>query len=106
MSFKNKLKSDIKKHKITFSVFGLGNVGGPIAAVWLRAGAKVIGVDISKNLLSDIKKGISHKKEPFVSKEFTNRIKHNSFSLTNDGVLASKNSDIKFVAVPVGLKKK
>ena len=54
ISIKNKLKSEIKKQKIIFSVFGLGNVGGPIAAVWLRAGAKVIGVDISKNLLNDI----------------------------------------------------
>ena len=79
ISIKNKLKSEIKKQKIIFSVFGLGNVGGPIAAVWLRAGAKVIGVDISKNLLNDIKNGVSHKQEPFVSKEFTNGLKKNYF---------------------------
>lgn len=83
----------------------MGNVGGPIAAVWLRAGAKVIGVDISKNLLKDIKKGVSHKKEPFVSKEFTNGLQKKLFSLTNDGITASKNSDIKIIIVPVAIKK-
>ncbi len=105
ISTKNKLKSEIKKQKIKFSVFGLGNVGGPIAAVWLRAGAKVIGVDISNNLLNDIKNNISHKKEPFVSKEFTKGLKTKLFSLTNDGIAASKNSDIKIIIVPVSIKK-
>lgn len=105
ISIKNKLKSEIKKQKIIFSVFGLGNVGGPIAAVWLRAGAKVIGVDISKNLLNDIKNGVSHKQEPFVSKEFTNGLKKKLFSLTDDGITASKSSNIKIIIVPVAIKK-
>lgn len=105
MSSQNNLKSDIVKHKITFSIFGLGNVGGPIAAVWLRAGAKVIGVDISKKLLKEIKNGISHKKEPFVSKEFSKGMHKKSFSLTDDGIFASKNSDIKIIIVPVAIKK-
>jgi nucleotide sugar dehydrogenase len=102
---KNKIKSDIKKHKIIFSIYGLGNVGAPIAAVWLRAGAKVIGVDISTNLLNDIKNGSSHKKEPFVSKVFTNGINNKSFSITNDGITASKNSDVKIIIVPVAISK-
>ena len=41
------LKTLIKNQKMTLAVYGLGNVGGPIAAAWLRKGAKVIGVDIS-----------------------------------------------------------
>lgn len=102
---KNKIKSDIKKHKIIFSIYGLGNVGAPIAAVWLRVGAKVIGVDISTNLLNDIKNGLSHKKEPLVSKVFTNGINNKSFSITNDGILASKNSDVKIIIVPVAISK-
>ncbi len=100
-----KLKSDIKNHKIIFSIFGLGNVGAPIAAVWLRAGAKVIGVDISLNLLNDIKNGVSHKKEPLVSKVFTNGINKKSFFVTNDGITASKNSDVKIIIVPVAITK-
>ena len=95
---------NIKNHKLSLSVYGLGNVGGPIAAVWLRAGAKVIGVDISKNLLIDIRNGNSHKKEPYVSNEFLKGLKNKTLSLTDDGIFASKNSDIKIIIVPVATK--
>ena len=53
--------------KHVFAIYGLGNVGGSIAAVWLRAGAKIIGVDTSEILLNKIKSGNSHKKEPLLS---------------------------------------
>lgn len=87
-----------------FAVYGLGNVGGPLAAAWLRVGAKIIGVDISKKLLSEIKSGTSHKKEPFISETFTRALKEGNLEVTDDGPTASKNSHIKIVAVPVGLK--
>ncbi len=99
------LSKTIKNHKKTIAIYGLGNVGGAIAACWLKAGAKVIGVDISKKLLSDIKTGKSHSKEPFVSDIFSKSLKSRNFILTDDGVKASKNSDIKIIVVPVGLKK-
>lgn len=105
MSSKN-LKSLIINHKKIISVYGLGNVGGPIAAAWLRKGAKIIGVDISKKLLSDIEFGKSHKKEPYISETFSNALKTKNLSLTSDGINASQKSDIKIIAVPVGLKGK
>jgi nucleotide sugar dehydrogenase len=105
MSNSKSLKSLIKNKKIIISIYGLGNVGGPIAAAWLRAGSKVIGVDISQKLLSEIKSGTSHVKEPFVSEIFTKALKEGNLQLTSDGVIASKNSQIKIVAVPVALKK-
>ncbi len=92
--------------KEVFAIYGLGNVGGSIAAVWLRAGAKVIGVDISKILLSQIRDGTSHKKEPFLSETFSKSLKNKSFFLTSDGIEASKKSTIKIIVVPVGLKNK
>ena len=92
--------------KEVFAIYGLGNVGGSIAAVWLRAGAKVIGVDISKTLLTEIKDGRSHKKEPFLSETFSKSIGNKSFFLTSDGIDASKKSSIKIIVVPVGLKNK
>ena len=95
----------IKNQKKIIAIYGLGNVGGAIAACWLKAGAKVIGVDISKKLLSDIKSGKSHLKEPFVSKIFVNSLKNKNFILTDNGTQASKDSDIKIIVVPVGLKK-
>ena len=100
----NSLSTLITSHKKILAVYGLGNVGGPIATAWLRKGAKVIGVDISKKLLSEIKSGTSHKKEPFISETFTKSLKKGNLSVTSDGTAASKQSDIKIIAVPVGLK--
>ena len=96
-------KNEILKQ--TISIYGMGNVGGSIAAVWLRAGATVIGVDLSKTLLNQIKTGTSHKKEPFLSETFTKSLKNGKLSVTTDGAEASKNSSIKIIVVPVGLKK-
>lgn len=99
------LKSQIKNEKKTIAIYGLGNVGGPIACAWIRKDAKIIGVDISKKLLNDITKGKSHKAEPYISKIFSKALEKRKLELTSDGVKASKNSEIKIVAVPVGLKK-
>lgn len=99
-----KLHTEISSHKKVIAVYGLGNVGAPIAAAWLRAGAKVIGVDISAKLLENIKKGKSHKKEPFISKVFSKALDNGTLFLTMDGATASLDSHIKIVAVPVALK--
>lgn len=98
------LKNLIKGQKKIIAIYGLGNVGGSITACWLKTGAKVIGVDISKKLLSDIKNGKSHTKEPFVSDILSKSIKNKNLVLTNNGILASKDSDIKIIVVPVALK--
>ena len=87
------------------SVYGLGNIGGPIATAWLRKGVKVIGVDISKQLLSGIKQSTSHKKEPLVSTTFSKYLKNGNFQITSDGKYASKKSHIKIISVPVDFKK-
>ena len=100
----NNHKKILAKH--VFAIYGLGNVGGSIAAVWLRAGAKIIGVDISDILLNKIKNGNSHKKEPLLSETFTDALKKGTFTLSSNGVYASKKSSIKIIAVPVGLKNK
>jgi nucleotide sugar dehydrogenase len=106
MSSSKSLASLIKNKKKIMAVYGLGNVGGPLAAAWLRAGAKIIGVDISKKLLSEIKSGTSHKKEPFISETFTKALKEGNLEVTDNGPDASKRTDIKIIAVPVGLKGK
>lgn len=100
-----KIVSDIISHKKIIAVYGLGNVGAPIAAAWLRAGAKIIGVDISSELLDQICAGTSHTKEPFVSQTFTKALKNGTLVVTTDGKKASHDSHIKIVAVPVALKK-
>lgn len=99
-----KIISDITSHKKIIAVYGLGNVGAPIAAAWLRAGAKVIGIDISSDLLDQIHAGTSHTKEPFISQTFTKALKNGTLTITSDGKKASHDSHIKIVAVPVALK--
>lgn len=106
MSNSESIISLVKSKKKIIAIYGLGNVGGPLAAAWLRAGAKIIGVDISKKLLSEIKSNTSHKKEPFISETFTKALKEGNLEVTDNGPEASKNSHIKIVAVPVGLKGK
>lgn len=98
------IQSLVTSYKKIIAVYGLGNVGGPLAAAWLRAGAKIIGVDISKKLLSQIKAGTSHKKEPFISDTFTKALNQGNMEVTDNGSEASTRSHIKIVAVPVGLK--
>jgi len=39
------LKKLINEHKIILSVYGLGNIGDPIAAAWLRKNAKIIVIN-------------------------------------------------------------
>ena len=102
----NMIKHQLKNGEKIISVYGLGNVGGPLTAAWLKAEAKVIGVDISKKLLTEIKKGISHSKEPFISSIFSKHLQSGNFTLTDNGVEASKDSHIKIIAVPVGLNNK
>jgi len=100
------LDSLIRNQKMIISVYGLGNVGGPIAAAWLRKGAKVIGIDISDKLLSEIRSSTSHIKEPFVSDTFTKSLKDRQLILTTNGIDASKNSHVKIIAVPVAFSNK
>lgn len=97
------LRAEIISHKKVIAVYGLGNVGAPIACTWLRVGAKLIGVDISSKLISDIKNGISHQAEPFVSETLTKALSDGFLELTSDGIEASKNSDIKIIIVPVAI---
>lgn len=41
----------IKDGRLKIAIYGLGHVGSPLAAAWLRAGAHVIGVDNSRKVL-------------------------------------------------------
>ena len=98
------LAAQIKSHEKIISIYGLGNVGGAIAATWLKHGAKIIGVDISEKLLTEIRLGSSHRKEPFVSNIFSKSIKKGHLILTSNGKEASRNSHIKIIVVPVAIK--
>lgn len=85
------------------SVCGLGFVGSTIAAVWLRAGATVIGFDKDPKIIQIASHGKTHTDEPQVGEAFTNGLKTGRFHATSDPAEAYRYSTVKIVAVHVGL---
>lgn len=98
-----KIGNMLKKGKVTIAVYGLGHVGAPVAAVWLRAGARVIGVDKSESVVRAALSGGSPVDEPSVAPAFRKALREKRFTATTDGAQASRESDFKIITVPVGL---
>ena len=65
------LAKKLRSGKAWIAVYGLGHVGSPIASVWLRFGAHVIGVDKSPAVLENARKGRTHVPEPGVNEAFS-----------------------------------
>ncbi len=86
------------------AVYGLGGIGLGICAAWIRAGYKIIGVDIDSNKIRDINQGIVRHPDPLVIETVSKAVKEKHFHGTVDGVEASKLSKIKIVAVPLFIK--
>ena len=97
LSLDNKIHSG--EFKVT--VYGLGHVGSPIAAAWLRSGASVIGVDKSKIILQNAKEGKTHIPEPGVSDAYENGLNNKKFFVYDDLIKASQDSFLKMICVPV-----
>ncbi|MEM4405721.1 MAG: nucleotide sugar dehydrogenase [Candidatus Methanomethylicaceae archaeon] len=101
------LKKDLKEGRITVAVYGMGRVGLPIAVAWLRAGAKVIGVDINHGLVEMLNDGKTPlEDEPNINEWVKRGLEEKRFYATNDGVAASRNSDIKIIVIPTTLNAK
>ncbi|MGH9981111.1 MAG: nucleotide sugar dehydrogenase [Nitrososphaeraceae archaeon] len=91
----------IRSGEFKIAIYGLGHVGAPLAAAWLRSGAYVIGVDKSKDILGYAREGKTHIPEPGVNEAFKKGINNKKFSLYDDLVEASKDSFLKMICVPV-----
>ena len=103
---RNLINDDSIKRKILngsykIAIYGLGHVGAPIAAVWLRSGATVIGIDKSKDVISNALNGRTHIPEPGVNEAFNTGLKEGIFFLYNDFIKASSDSYLKMICVPV-----
>jgi hypothetical protein len=98
---KAELIEKIRSGKLKIAVYGLGHVGSPIASVWLRAGAHVIGVDKSTTVLDNARNGKTHIPEPGVNEAFEKGLKEKRFQLYDDPIQASWDSQIKMICVPV-----
>jgi nucleotide sugar dehydrogenase len=91
----------IRSGELKIAIYGLGHVGSPLAAAWLRAGAYVIGVDKSKAILEYAREGKTHIPEPGVNEAFEKGIITKKLSIYDDLVEASKDSFLKMICVPV-----
>jgi len=91
----------IRNGELKIAIYGLGHVGAPLAAVWLRAGAYVIGVDRSKKVLSEAKNGKTTTPEPNVNEAYDEGIQSGRFKLYDDPIKASRDSYFKMICVPV-----
>ncbi|MDG6932300.1 MAG: nucleotide sugar dehydrogenase [Nitrososphaerota archaeon] len=91
----------------TAAVFGIGKVGGPLAAALIRAGYNVIGVDVDPEKIKMINEGVPIlPNEPEVDQTFARALKNGSARFTVDGKGASSDSRFKIITVPVFLMDK
>lgn len=90
----------MKIDNIHITIFGLGHIGLPTAALFADKGLSVIGVDINKQIVDHINSGKSHISEPGLDELVQKAIYSGNLVATDDGISASKNSEVKIVIVP------
>jgi len=95
------IKRLVKGGEITVAVFGLGSVGLAIATVWLRAGARVIGVDIDSRKVRDLNAGLVQHSEKVVVETIKDALRTGRFYATLSGEEATKKSHLLDIIVPV-----
>lgn len=83
------------------SVFGLGKLGAPLAAVLAEGGARVIGVDVNEHNVKCINANVAPVKEPLLQ-ETMNRVPFSGGDLTatDDYEYAVNETDFSFIIVP------
>lgn len=87
--------------RVTVAVYGLGKMGLPLAAVFADKGARVIGVDISPEVVDQVNKGeCPVANEPGLPAMLKASVARGRLSATMDGVAAAKESDVMVILVP------
>ncbi|KXH74425.1 MAG: hypothetical protein AM326_00050 [Candidatus Thorarchaeota archaeon SMTZ-45] len=95
----------IKNGDVTIAVYGMGNIGLPIAAIFANSGAKVVGVEIDKERVKMINNGICYiENEPELNEMFQESYEKGRISATSDLLKGAKLSDVKIITVPTLLK--
>lgn len=88
------------KEDIHITIFGLGHIGLPTAALFANSGIKVIGVARNKEKLAMINQGRSPIVEPGLDDLVGKAVEKGYLSATDDGLEAVKKSNIMIVIVP------
>ncbi len=98
---KDEIQNAVKNGKVTIAVYGLGNVGLPIALAYFSAGCNVIGVDIDHEKVDMLNSGInflSH--EPYVDGLLKEALKRGKFRATTDLIKTASEADVISILVP------
>ena len=102
----NKIRVVIMINKTsTITVFGLGHIGLPTAALFANSGIQVIGVARNKEKLNMINEGRSPIIEPGLDELVKSAVEKGKLSATDNGLEAVKASDIMIVIVPTPMDK-
>jgi len=95
------IEQSFKSGDITVSVFGMGKMGLPLAAVFADNGAEVIGVDVDKDIVKLINEGDNHiEKEPRLDELVKENVGKGRLRATSNGVEAASQADFNVILVP------
>ncbi len=101
---KNDIIEAMKSGNITIAVYGLGKMGLPLAAVFADCGARVIGADVSPEVVASINRGECHVVgEPGLAGLVAKNTAAGRLSATSDLVDAAKQADVMVILVPTFL---
>jgi UDP-N-acetyl-D-mannosaminuronic acid dehydrogenase len=90
----------LRRGAVTFSVYGIGKMGLPLAAILADKGARVIGVGRSRDTINKLNEGVTDIDEPGLGELVRKNVKAGRLSATAEGVDASRKSDVKIILVP------
>ncbi|NPA74677.1 MAG: nucleotide sugar dehydrogenase [Euryarchaeota archaeon] len=95
------IKTGVKNTQLTITVFGMGKMGLPLAAVFADAGARVIGVDIDKERVKKINEGKNPvPEEPGLAELIERNVSAGRLRATTDGLQAAKEAEVMIILVP------
>jgi UDP-N-acetyl-D-mannosaminuronic acid dehydrogenase len=98
---KKAIRDALTSGKVTVAVYGLGKMGLPLAAVFADRGARVIGVDISPQVVAQVNKGnCPVANEPGLPEMLQADVANARLSATTDAVAAARESDVVVILVP------
>jgi UDP-N-acetyl-D-glucosamine dehydrogenase len=100
------LLDKIRSKKARVCVVGLGYVGVPLAVASAQAGFGVIGVDVEREKVSMINKGICYVEDAYSEKHLPELVRAGSIGATESLAAGATSSDVVIVCVPTPLNAK
>ncbi|MHB8584456.1 MAG: nucleotide sugar dehydrogenase [Thermoplasmatota archaeon] len=94
----------MRSGRLTVAVYGLGKMGLPLAAAIGFRGARIVGADLSPDVVKSVNAGKSHVNEPGVAEAIAEIHRAGRLRATTDAVEAAKSADVHVIIVPTLLR--